>query len=196
MRRSLQLVLCASLVCFNATAVLGAVQTFNVDLFGVASSGHELRVFGTITLDPSLPVLAAIQSSSLQFQHQSDPLIAFTSLPNYYSGNPSSGLEWSVSDDNLYINRVSTADEFIVWEIYETPPFGPPFHAFGLGSGRWNHEMDDRNFSDHEDFAILKAAGPADGPTGFLVGTAIPEPSSAMILAGFGAAFCMRRRRQ
>ena len=60
--------------------------TFDVDLSGTdMNTGHELRMIGTITLDPDMDVGRAIQSSNLSFTHKEDPFVIFNlqPLPDY-----------------------------------------------------------------------------------------------------------------
>ncbi len=76
MYRLMRLVLTTTglIFSFMAMTLHAAIMTFNVDLSGIdPPSGHNLRVFGTLTVDPVLPILASNTHSSLFFQHNVDP---------------------------------------------------------------------------------------------------------------------------
>jgi PEP-CTERM motif len=177
------------ILCFTANSLQAAIMTFNVDLTGVASgSGHTLRVFGTITVDPALPVSAAATTSNLFFQHQTDTPISLPSNPNLGAAMPSQ-LAWDIFGGNLYVTRTGTVNEYFGWKY----SFAPEIELL-FGSGVNTHNI--FYVSSHTEETILKPSGGPDGPNGFLVGTAIPEPSSALLVAGFGAVFSMQRRRR
>tara|TARA_R110002049_G_scaffold268572_1_gene445048 strand:- start:9516 stop:10133 length:618 start_codon:yes stop_codon:yes gene_type:complete len=190
------------LFAVSPVASNAAFTTFLVDLSGFDTSGatpHRLRVFGSITLDPDFPVGMAIQSSSLLFQHE--PTVPFTNnipLRNqpFVTGN-GDGLNWSVQDGSLYINRTGTGSGSLVWQT-DDPGTGlvDGFLQFASVGPHTIETLANGAFGD-EDLVVLKASGAPDGPTGFLVGTAmVPEPSSAMFFAGLGAMFTVRRRRR
>lgn len=185
------------ILCFTANSLQAASTTFNVDLTGVASgSGHTLRVYGTITVDPALPVSSAATTSSLFFQHETDTPIPFPSNLNLgaaASNLLSSQFEWDLFDGNLYVTRTGTGTgtfrDYFGWKY----PGGDMDIELLFGSGPNAHSL--YYNGTHADLVILKPSGGPDGPNGFLVGTAIPEPSSALLLAGFGAISMQRRRR-
>jgi hypothetical protein len=178
-------------VCFAANPLQAGFMTFNVNLSGVAGSGHMLKVFGTITVDPAQPISSATTTSTLFFQHQSDVF----SLPSTFNNGPSlpDQMEWSLVGQDLYISRRSSTDQTFGWGRL----IGQVDIDFVFGSGLEDHFLRYviRNPSDPDsDKFLLKPSGPADGPNGFLVGTAIPEPSSALLVAGIGAVFSLARR--
>lgn len=154
---------------------------FSINLEGEAQeTGHRLRAFGTITLDLTLPTLAAVRSSKIFIQHEDDAPLPLQPLPDQLGVNPSDGLQWGITGRRLYINRISTLNRIIQWN---TAPSVPQFTSLFFESGPPNnpHGMFYR-FGGHDDTVILKAGGFPDGPRGFLVGVLIPEPSSAALI--------------
>jgi hypothetical protein len=102
-------------------------------------------------------------------------------------------LAWGVSGGNLYVTRTGTGtgtvNDYFGWRY---PLGGDVEFLFGAGPNAHSlyYALSDT------DYAILKPSGGLDGPYGFLVGTAIPEPSSAILVAAFGAVFLMHQRRR
>ncbi len=169
------------------------ITTFNVDLSGKGSStGHELRVFGTITLDPDLDVDTAIQSTSLTFQHEAD-LYLLPSIPGY-GFNFGATLDWEVDGSDLYITRTSELDGIILFLDFPTPSMVPQFF---LASGTEPHQLyfESGVVNPHIDTYDLKPPSGPDGPFGFLVGTAVPEPMTSVVLGGLLAFACTALRR-
>jgi hypothetical protein len=177
------------LLCFCATSLHAALMTFNVDLSGVAAgSGHTLRAFGTITVDPLLPMSRDTTTSNLQFQHHTDLPVLMPSTPTLGAAVPSQ-LAWGVFGGNLYVTRTGSANEYFGWA----------YRAGGeaevlFGSGVNSHNL--FYSGAHVEALILKPPGAPDGPNGFLVGTLVPEPSSWTLSVAFGALFARRRRRR
>lgn len=175
----------------TANSLQAESTTFNVDFRGAArGSGHTLRAYGTITVDPALPVSAAATTSNLFFQHETDTPIPFPSNPNLGTAVPSQ-FEWDLFDGNLYVTRTGTVNQYFGWKHSA----GAPDVELLFGSGVNTHNLFYNLRTDPFDEFILKPSGGPDGPNGFLVGTAIPEPSSAVLAAGFGAISLQRRRR-
>ena len=177
-----------------------AIMTFNVDFFGVGGArNHDLHVFGTITVDPTMPVAPLATSSNLWLQHETDNPIALPSRPT--SDAPVlSALEWNLSGNDLYISRTSTATEKLRFDSFGVRGVDNFIGVgFSFGSGTRQHRIDFAHSGQlGVDGLILKDASGPDGPLGFFVGTAvsIPEPTSAIFLAGLSAAFSMRRHRR
>lgn len=174
------------------------VATFNVNIVGAPSPGdstpHEMRVFGTITLDPDLPLGTAVTSTNLHFQHLDDlpkPLVT----PFQSTSSPSPTLEWNVIGDELFINRISSDYGVLGWEtrgvverVLISLRSGPP----GIGS----HILLYDGFRD-VDVAVLKPASEPDGSMGFLFGTrVVPEPTMASFLMSIVAMTCLHRPRR
>ena len=185
----------AALLAAAALTPLGAhaaVGTFDVDLSGTGDRfGNQFRVFGTLTLDPDLPVGSAIVSSSLQFQRNAESPFALPSIPNVsYNDGDDDTLDWVQDGTNLYITRTSPINRFFAWNAVDAN-FGSG--QFALGGGSNPHQL---FYDDTFDFEIaeLKAPSGPDGPNGFLVGTLVPEPSSLALLALGGVAALRRRR--
>lgn len=182
-----------------AVAAYPAIATsqetkYSINLEGVSEeTGHRLRAFGTITLDLSRPTLAAVRSSKIFIQHENDAPLALKSLPNQLGIDPRNGLQWEVIDKQLYINRISTLNGIIQWN---TEASLPQFTSLFFESGPPNNPHGMFYRFGHDDTVILKSGGPPDGPRGFLVGVLIPEPSSAVLIGGAGAAFLSVRRRR
>lgn len=186
---------------FAASNINAAVQTFDVDLFGVdPGTGHESRVVGTITLDPTLPAGSAIQSSLLEYQHEDDTPVSFSSLPNVsYGDDDFLGLEWNLVGNDLYITRVSNDDHFFSWTEEDIFSQGTAFLSFG--SGAFDHVMGLANAAPHlgviqigTEAVVLKPSSASD--TGFLVGTAaVPEPAAVWGLAAIILTRCFSRHR-
>ena len=186
---SLLLALTMSVTCY------ADVMTFNVDLGGENKQGETLRVFGFITLDPDLPVGAAIVNSSLQLQFEDDPLLDLPSIPEYEGpGNIETSLDWRVEDGNLFIDRLSNESTGAVWAVIEQGP--TILSTFQLAAGPNPHGI---SYFNEETGGIgvltLKPAGGPDPGVGFLVGTqAIPEPGMGILLAGLMGCVLRRRR--
>ena len=166
--------------------------TFSINLEGDAQeTGHHLRAFGTITVDLRFPALDAVRTSQIFIQHEADEPIQLNPLPGQGGINPSSGLQWEIVDDRLYINRISTLSRIIQWN---TAASVPQFTSLFFESGPPNnpHGMFYR-FGGHDDTVLLKPGSPPDGPQGFLVGVRIPEPSSLVMLMCGGALLATKR---
>jgi len=100
-----------------------------------------------------------------------------------------SGLEWRLSDGNLYINRlVDIEEEDVNIGFRSRDPDTNSVNGFlAFAAGDWDHILT-TDVTGTRDVTILKARSGPDGPNGFLVGTPVPEPSSAILfLAGLGA---------
>jgi hypothetical protein len=167
------------------------IMTFNVDLSGGSNLGNTFRVYGTLTVDPALAISPANTASTLFFQRNDDPILAFITVQT--PGNRSlSSLRWEFSSGNLYITRVGTLAESIVWSS-ATPDI--PYANFLLGAGIYNHFLQRATLQGFEIFVLKPSSGP-DGPNGFLVGTAVPEPSSALLIVGTVVILSLSRRRQ
>lgn len=168
--------------------------TFNVDLSGVDEfiDNALLRVYGTLTVDPDLPITAAGIFSSLTFQRDSMTPILLPSTPEV-SASVSDNLAWSVIGDMLFINRTGHNNANIIWEEidFTTRPFREGY--FRLGSGLNSHKLYS-GFGLNSAEVVLKAKGPPDGPYGFLIGTVVPEPASLLMLTFSAAVFPLHRR--
>jgi PEP-CTERM motif len=180
------------MLCFAANPLQAGIMTFNVNLSGVGVLGNTLRVFGTITVDPDQPISRASTTSSLQFQFRSDTPKPFASSYNVGPLN-AENLAWNVSGGDLYISRLTNVGEAVGWLTNE--PLGQQ-SAIEFGSGSFAHRIIQFAAVGIEDLYDLKPSGSPDGPNGFLVGRAVPEPSSALLLAGFGAIYSLTRRRR
>ncbi len=114
MYRLMRLVLTTTglIFSFMAMTLHAAIMTFNVDLSGIdPPSGHNLRVFGTLTVDPVLPILASNTHSSLFFQHNVDTPIVLPSSPNFVTSTDA--LSWSLlNGDLILIGRATITDMF------------------------------------------------------------------------------------
>jgi|688.fasta_scaffold00135_57 hypothetical protein len=183
------------LLTFAANSVYGGLITFNVDLSGVdESSGDTLRVFGTLTVDPYMPITVTSISSALYLQQNSNAPLPLPSNPHLV-GTVSDNLAWFLFDDMLFLNRTTNEGSFIEWD-----GFGSSTHAFLIfGSGSVSHiagysKSHPPNVAIND--VLFKASGPVDGPFGFLVGTVTPEPSSLVMTAVLGAFIPLQRRRR
>jgi hypothetical protein len=87
------------------------------------------------------------------------------------------------------VTRTGSANEYFGWANRSG---GDAEVLFGAGVNSHNLFYS----AIHNEELILKPSGPPDGPNGFLVGTAIPEPSSWALLIAFGAVFAWQRWRQ
>lgn len=193
----------ALLVFLSATPVKADLLTFDVDisavvvedLTGTSVIGDVLRVFGTIMVDPTLPFSAEATFSNLSFQHNLEAPVTSSSNP-LALGSPSSSLGWRLDNNTLFIDRISNENSSINWS-FAVPDNN--FSSFSLGSGTNSHNLLYGEVeSTHLDLIELKAASGPDGPNGFLVGTvsAIPEPSSFVLLSGIATALATVRRRK
>lgn len=169
------------IMVFSIFAVFNSISsaslmTFDVDLKAVGASGHTLRAFGTLMVDPDTDL---ISGSNLFFQHQDDTPVALPSLP-FLTVSAPANLDWGLSGGDLYVTRLTDINSFIEWS-----DLGPSeFNSLALGSGSNRHRLlhSDSGLV-HVDEGVLKERGLADGPNGFLVGTAqdsnlVPEPST------------------
>ena len=177
-----------------APAAQSAVTMFQVDLSGVGDpSGHEIKVFGTVTLDPTQPVSDTTIVSALFLQHHTDPANPLPFVPNDAGSGPqASNLQWNLVGKDLYINRISNNSSGLRWSI--STANGD--ETFILGSGNAEHFalIDTVDGSDAGFVGFKSPSGP-DGPMGFLVGTVVPEPSSTALLGLGSLALVLRRRR-
>ena len=167
------------------------IATFNVDLSGV-EGGEMVSVFGTLTVDTDAPIDESFIDIDLlvQLNNQTPSEIVTTDFLGVADVNDS--FDWSVdSNGDLYISRTTTASSAIGL-LDETGGNGVVF-----GSGPNRHFL---VFIQSDPLVLttpdlLDASGP-DGPFGFLVGTAVPEPSAAaIIISAVGITMGRRRRR-
>lgn len=182
------------LSCAASSANAGLI-TVNVDLAGAdIFSGNTLRVFGTLTVDPDMPISAVGITSALNLQRKLESPIPLPSIPRV-AGPASESLAWYFFDNMLFINRTSSDDAFIVWETYgRSTEVG-----FKFGSGGNSHSAKLIDAFPHNivfDLVYLKHDGPVDGPFGFLVGNVVPEPTSTSMLVVFGAVSTLLRFRR
>jgi hypothetical protein len=199
MRRAPRFLILPFFLLLAASAAQGEVQTFYLDFSSdsgdyqyVSLTGHSLRVYGTLTIDPDLPIGSSVQASELYLQHAGDPARLISGPPIYYGSE--AALEWNVVGDELYINRLTTnamgasGRAGMVWAL------GPPTGGLlRFGGGQFqDHALFIDNDSSHVDRLTLKGASEPDGPQGFLVGTRVPEPTSVIII-GLACAACRVR---
>ena len=179
----------STIVVFAATPKVGAeIITFNVNLSGRDSlSNHLLTVFGTISVDPALPISGDATASSLFMQFNSDSPIPLQQVP-VTAPSILSDLVWSMNLDRLYVTRAGNENNFIGW--------GDPSARtqFGLLSGGLPHYATYYISPDETVEVFLKAPSGPDGPNGFLIGTAVPEPASTVLVACVGICIIFRRR--
>lgn len=182
------------LLGFAVIQLNAGLVTYYVDFSGTDNvTGNRMRLYGGLTVDPDLPI-SATSYSNLLFQRNSEPPAALRSVPQV-SGGASSNLKWEVIGGNLHIVRTGQDNEFISWDV--PIMLGRPKPQLLLGSGTHAHYFRfDTPPIILTEWVILKGASGPDGPIGFFVGTPIPEPSSAWLLAEFGTTLPLLRRRR
>ena len=183
----------------SVTASLASPLLFNIDLSGTSELGNELRVFGTLRVDPAAPIDGSnIGPYSLFVQRNAETPVrslGFISLavPNEMLGTVQ--MSWSQLGDDLYITRTSAADSSITYVGFSLLP-PQPTASFNLGSGAQVHSITYGDASSLET-AVLNAASGPDGPNGFLVGTAaVPVSAPSSLALGLGGIYLMARLRR
>ncbi len=171
--------LVALLVTVSASA---DVVSYNIDVSATddGGSGNTLRVFGTLDIDVDIAdTSSAVQAHNLFMQVNSDSPIALGTLFN----GGGADIDFVDVGGNLFVQVTNSNDQEIVWESAGFT------ESFFIGSGPTEAEV-----------AAFSPSGSWEqgipGGNGFLLGTAIPEPSSAIVFLG---ALCglinLRRKR-
>ncbi len=185
-------------VAFSQRHLDAGLVTFNVNHSGSdIVNGNTLRLYGTISVDPNLPIQAATISSNLWLQLNADAPVAFSSTPNDGDAAPTS-LAWSLINGNLHIVRTGSSPQYFGWKVENNPIF---YYAT-LGAGDNAHGIAYANIStlNFNNVFFKNPSGP-DGPNGFLFATAVPEPSSFVLCSMVGSLWMIvdsrrRKRRQ
>lgn len=144
------------------------VVTYNVDVSAVddGGSGNVVRVYGTLDVDADIADTAsALQGYQLFLQVNSEGPVLLSELFN----GGGTDIDFVDIDGSLYVQITNMNNQELVWQ---SPEFS---ETFFLGSGP----------SEGEVAAFAPGGfwerGIPDG-NGFFLGTAIPEPSSALLL--------------
>ncbi len=193
------------LLCVTVSPAVAEKMAFDINLSGTSNLGNTLTLFGTLLVDPALPIdNSNIGPYSLFVQRNAEtsvrPLSFFSfAVPNETLGTVQ--MAWSLSGNDLYVSRTSALDSSVVYAYlgFNVPP-PQPTASFNLGSGALAHSITYGDTSGFET-AVLKGASAADGPNGFLVGRAVvPVPAPSSLLLGLtgawlvgGFARCRRR---
>lgn len=156
--------------------------------------GDALRVFGTLTVAPGMPITDTSISSALYIQQNSRTPIPLPSNPSFL-GPVSDNLAWVFFKNTLFIDRIGNEASAIIWHAPLTSI--NMYAAFTLTSFDPSLEIlfnirDPSNFAYNEVF--LAWSGPVGGT--LLLGTIVPEPSSILMLSLIGTLIPLPRWRR
>ena len=177
------------LIVSTTSGVDAAAVTYGIDLSGTdATSGHTVAVVGTITAETSTN---SIDSSDLVVLHE-----GVETVPLLDAFRLTLEMEFEATDTAFRIAPQTDPIGTTVWTSDPTPPAGTAFAAMTLTeTGEYTIQFveDSSNPSSHADITagVQLAGSPSNG---YLIGTAIPEPSSAAWLS-LGTFFTLQRRR-
>ncbi|CAA0094021.1 Uncharacterised protein [Halioglobus japonicus] len=198
----MRLLLVVVLFCCSVPASLASSIPFSIDLSGTTEPGNELRVFGTLRVDPAAPIdNSNIGAYSLFVQRNAETPVRSLSFFSIAVPNETLGtmqLAWSMVGNDLFVTRTSAEDSSVTYVGFSL--FPPQTTAsFNLGSGALAHSITYGDASGLET-AVLKGVSGPDGPNGFLVGTAVAPVSAPSSLALSLVSVCLmariQRRRQ
>ena len=162
---------------------------YDVDISAQEPGGPEMSISGSITADPELDT---ITSSELLFHFDGAAGIPIEATPIVFQDSPA--FSWNITPAEIRFERLSetTGDRANVDWFGESNGFEANLH-FGTGPA-W-HTMEYFNVENGDSVLYdLKLASGPDFP-GYLLGTAVPEPTCALLL-GIGLACLPTSRRR